>query len=309
MYQKLPFPTRLLCSVYNDGSHYVARQVYKSSVQSLKVGVSDRNRDLDILFNEAYAIGIAEGLRNNKHDSSLKLFIGDCMNEKLQERISNVDIHSYVDDKVKQKWRNIQARKKRFARKAYMNKWNYFATFTYDSTKMSAEEFECKLRKCFSNLHTRRGWRYMGVFEKAPETNRVHFHCLLFIPDGEMVGELKEVHDYNTTKHCMQTAYVNTFFGERFGRTDFKELAEGMNSGLIDYILKYITKTDDKVFYSRGIPGEVSMKINIDDIVSEYEDFGTKYVLFDDVFERYKKVKANRRVYYEEQDFFELLAS
>ena len=37
----------------------------------------------------------------------------------------------------------------------------------------------------------------MGVFENAPETERLHFHALMYIPDGEMIGNIYEKKDYN----------------------------------------------------------------------------------------------------------------
>ena len=63
-----------------------------------------------------------------------------------------------------------------------MNRWNYFVTFTYDPKKHTAESFNKKLRKCLSNLHTRRGWKYMGVFEEGFENGTLHFQALLYVP-------------------------------------------------------------------------------------------------------------------------------
>ena len=57
-------------------------------------------------------------------------------------------------------------------------------TFTCDPIKLTQESFMKKLRKCLANLHTRRGWRYMGVFEYGEVTGAIHFHVLLYVPEN-----------------------------------------------------------------------------------------------------------------------------
>lgn len=170
------------------------------------------------------------------------------------------------------------------------------ATFTYDDKKQSEDTFRAKLRKCLSNLHTRRGWRYMGVFEYAPETGRLHFHGLLYVPNGEMLGKICEKTDYSTKQHKLQTTHENDFFAETFGRNDFCEVTEmELKAGQrINYILKYLEKTGERIVYSRGIPSEVYAKLGSDDIITEFSDFVTKYVLFDNVIDWERDVLQRR---------------
>ena len=52
-----------------------------------------------------------------------------------------------------------------------------------------------------------------------------------------------------------------------------------------DYILKYITKTDEKIVYSRGIPSNFKDEISEDEICAEFENFVVKFVLFDDIYD------------------------
>jgi len=103
----------------------------------------------------------------------------------------------YVEEKLEKKWRSMRVRIKRFERKAHMNRWNYFVTFTYDPKKQTEESFRKKLRKSLSNLHTRRGWKYMGVFEKGGENGTLHFHALIYVLDGEMIGTLIAKNEYS----------------------------------------------------------------------------------------------------------------
>ena len=101
-----------------------------------------------------------------------------------------------------------------------------------------------------------------------------------------MVGELTEVKDYNTEKHCMQTQIVNSYFGERFGRTTFEAIAPFELDVSLNYILKYIEKTGEKIVYSRGLCMYFKSDIMDEDIITEMENEHPeqrcdKFILFD----------------------------
>lgn len=250
----------------------------------------------DMLFDGLFIQALKAGLRDTKYDKPMTEFIRVGI-LKLYPDFEDLD--EFIANKIKRKYHNIGVRKKRFRRKAYLNRWNYFVTFTYDDAKHSEETFERKLRKCFSNLHTRRGWRIMGGFERAPETGRLHFHGVIYVPNGEMLGEITEKTDYSTAQKQMQTRNENSFFEKNFGRNDFEELGqmELQYSNTIDYILKYISKTNEKLYYSRGIPTEICIRLDKREIVTEFTDFVQKFVLFDDTIDwerdimRYNKRK------------------
>lgn len=237
---------------------------------------------LDILFDSLYFRAYQQGLKDNKLSKPMTDFIRTGI-LKLYPDMDN--LNEYIADKIKRKLNNLHHRKKRFRRKANLNQWNYFVTFTYDDTKHTAESFKKKLRKCLSNLHTRRGWKYMGVFENAPETGRLHFHGLIYVPAGEMLGTLTEKQDYSTAQRKIQTRNENSFFAENFGRNDFCEVStdEMKNGKRTEYIIKYIGKTNERICYSRGIPTEICKAVDGNDIITEMRDFITKYILFDDI--------------------------
>ena len=125
----------------------------------------------------------------------------------------------------------------------------------------------------------------MGVFERAPETGRLHFHGVFYVPNGEMIGTITEKTDYSTAQGKLQTTHENDFFQKTFGRNDFAELDEReiKHGQTLNYLLKYIAKTGERIVYSRGIPTEIYCKVDDNDILTEMQDFGTKYILFDDV--------------------------
>lgn len=261
---------------------------------------------LDILFDSLYYTAFKQGLKDGKLDKSMTDFIREGI-LKLYPDFENLD--EYIADKIKRKANNLLHRKKRFRRKANLNRWNYFVTFTYDDTKHTAETFKKKLRKCLSNLHTRRGWKYMGVFEQAPETGRLHFHGLIYVPVGEMLGSITEIQDYDTVNHRLQTRHENKFFADNFGINDFCEVSvdEMKNGKRIEYILKYIGKTNERICYSKGIPTEICRPVDGNDIITEMYDFVDKYILFDDVIDWERDVMRYR--YNKQMSIIDLLCN
>lgn len=73
------------------------------------------------------------------------------------------DAAIFVDKRLRQKQENFIARRIRMTRKASLTNFNYFVTFTYDSTFHTEESFKKKLKKTLSNFAVRKGWRYIGV--------------------------------------------------------------------------------------------------------------------------------------------------
>ena len=191
------------------------------------------------------------------------------------------------------KQRNLWKRIKRFKRKVNMNRWNYFVTFTCDPKKHTEESFRKKLRKCLSNLHTRRGWKYMGVFEYGEANGAIHFHALIYMPEGEIIGDIVAVSEYSKKRSERYTRYGNTFFDDAFGKSDFQEVNPVLlkRGGTSRYLVKYITKTGEKIVYSRGIPAEICKELSDNDVVGTYLDFVTKYVLWDDVLDLERDIK------------------
>ena len=147
----------------------------------------------------------------------------------------------------------------------------------------------------FLHFHLRRGkayrrelyeeatWKYVGVWERSPEKKRLHFHGLFYIPDGAMPGELVEVKDYSPIKKKVQTTIQNTYFNERFGRSDFKTVDDrSMLGEAIAYLTKYMEKTGEKMVYSKGLPQFFISDIMDEDIVCTIGNEEKKLLLYDD---------------------------
>ena len=183
------------------------------------------------------------------------------------------------------KIRNLIVRRKRLVRKINLGQWNYFCTFTYDDKKHSEESFMKKLKNCFKKLCYRKGWVYIGVWERSPEKKRLHFHGLFYIPDNAMVGELKEVNDYSFSSHTRQVTLQNTYFNERFGRSDFKPIDRRVPqilSNATQYLMKYLEKSGERIVYSKNTSTYFISDIMDEDIACVMNsDKGEKLILFD----------------------------
>ncbi len=251
--------------VYHDGGHHVGTRVLPSKRKGKK---KTRSReDIDELVDSLFSVAMKKGLGVKRKKNELINFLKTGIERLYPDFNATTE---YIQGKLDKKFHNLYVRKKRFKRKAYLNRWNYFVTFTYDDKKQTEESFRKKLRKCLSNLHTRRRWRYMGVFENAPETERLHFHALMYIPDGEMIGNIYEKKDYNKKSGKITITRINTFFEDGFGRNDFRPVNEKeiTHGNTINYLLKYISKSGEKIVYSRGIPSVVCVKVKERDILN-----------------------------------------
>ena len=123
----------------------------------------------------------------------------------------------------------------------------------------------------------------MGVWERGGETNRLHFHALVKVPEGQLNGMLVSKTDFNfKTKHLKRTTQ-HTYFNEKFGRTDFEPVIENDMAyyAAVEYILKYVEKSGEKLVYSRKLPMYVISDINSDDVLCRVGIEGRKLVLYD----------------------------
>ncbi len=190
---------------------------------------------------------------------------------------------NYVESNLERKKRNLIARRIRLTRKANLQDFNYFVTFTYDGAKHTEQSFRKKLKNCLGHFCTRKNWRYIGVWERSPEKQRLHFHGIFHIPEGMMPGYLVEKNDYNFKSHCRTTTVQNTYFNERFGRSDFERIIDNVRIGdALSYIMKYIEKSGEKIVYSKGLPQFFISDIMDEDVVCPCGLEDKKLLLYDD---------------------------
>lgn len=188
----------------------------------------------------------------------------------------------YVKANLERKQRNLICRRIRMCRKANLQNFNYFCTFTYDDKKHTEDSFRKKLKGRLSSFAKRRGWKYIGVWERSPKTSRLHFHGIFHIPEGTLPGILLTHRDYSTTAHKMQTRNQSTYFNDEFGRSDFEPINDNRRMGeAMAYLMKYLEKTGEKIIYSKGLPQYFISDILDDDIVCTVGQEEKKFLLFD----------------------------
>ena len=190
---------------------------------------------------------------------------------------------NYVELNIQRKIRNLICRRIRMCRKAYLNGMNYFCTFTYDDKLHTEESFKTKLKNCLQYFSKKRGWKYMGVWERGGKTDRLHFHALMHIPKEQLEGKLEEKREYDFKSRDMKITNSHKFFEKKFGRNDFKEIPNVRFMGeALAYLMKYLEKTGEKVVYSRGLSQYIVSDILDDDIVCPMGQEEKKLLLFDD---------------------------
>ena len=192
-------------------------------------------------------------------------------------------VKNYVDSNIERKRRNLIMRRIRLTRKVNLQTFNYFVMFTFNGKLHTEESFRKGLKKTLANFASRKGWKYVGVWERSPEKQRLHFHGLFYIPEETMPGLLFEKSDYSFKSLRRQITVQNTYFNERFGRSDFEKIEDyTMLGSSVAYLMKYLEKTGERIVYSKGLPQYFISDIMDEDVVCTVGLEDKKLLLFDD---------------------------
>ena len=189
---------------------------------------------------------------------------------------------TYVEVNMQRKLRNLISRRVRMTRKVNLQDFNFFVTLTYNSELHTEESFKAGVESCLRNFCNRKGWKYVGVWERSPKKKRLHFHGIFYIPEGTMPGRMLDMEDYNFRTRRRQVTHQNTYFNEKFGRSDFEPLDMQNIGGAIAYIVKYLEKTGERLVYSKGLPQFFISDIMEEDIVCPFGLEDKKLLLYDD---------------------------
>ena len=111
------------------------------------------------------------------------------------EFADKAELNAFVEKHTERMNTYTIKRKVRLMRKLRLQEWNFFVTFTYSNELHTEETFRKKLTNTLKHLVARNGWKYVGVWERGEDTNRLHFHGIFYIPDDKMIGKLEEVKD------------------------------------------------------------------------------------------------------------------
>lgn len=274
--------------VYSDGSHYIA--IPPENFPSRKKRCKPKPKPptnpktdgtLPTTPKEKFETAYAESQSLPKRER--KKYITEQMKDDFK---TDEQLKEFVERNIERKKINAYKRYTRLWRKVHLQKeWNYFVTFTYDNEKLDEVQFKKKLRNTLKHAVNRNGWKYIGVFERSPDKERLHFHGIFYIPENAMIGEIVEVKDYSTKSHRMQTTYQNTHFLKEFGRNDFKpiEIPNDVSQS-VKYLLKYIEKSGEKLVYGGKLPTYFNSDILDDDVICGF-GVDDKKLLLSDSFE------------------------
>ena len=261
--------------IYNDGSHFIAIPPEnftsgKHKKQPPKAITQDTKK-------QAFETAYKESMLLPKRER--KKYIA----EKLQSEFETAEqAKAYTAQNLERKKTNAAKRYTRLWRKVRLQQWNYFITFTFDGNKHTEESFRKSLSNTLKHLVSRKEWKYIGVWERGKDTERLHFHGIFVIPENGMIGTLEQITDYDTRKHRKQTTFQNTHFLNKFGRNDFKEICEKNVERSVKYLLKYIEKSGERLVYGGDLPTYIKSSILDEDIVCPTGIDDKKVILFDD---------------------------
>ena len=271
--------------VYNDGSHYVAipkgafpsgkgckRRVTKPTGQQPPTTESP-----PVTTKERFETAYKES--QSLHKRERKAHIKSALKGDFTDKAT---LNAFVDKNLERVKTNAIKRKVRLMRKLRLQRWDYFITFTYSDELHTEETFRKKLANTLKHLVARKCWKYVGVWERGNDTDRLHFHGIFHIPKDKMTGKLEEVKDYDTRNHRMQTTLQNTHFLKHFGRNDFKRICHPDDvSSAVKYITKYMEKSGERLVYGGKLPTFFKSDILEDDIACPIGIDDRKALLFD----------------------------
>ena len=144
----LPFETPKTYKIYHDGRHLIATRCFRSQVVVSET-VAERRAEkrvrsaLDIQFDDLFLRAYNKGLRDRKiekpraynkglRDRKIEKPMSEYIRSGLSSLFTEEEIvEADVAERIKRKLNNLHHRIKRFRRKAYLNRWNYFVTVTY----------------------------------------------------------------------------------------------------------------------------------------------------------------------------------
>ena len=266
-----------------DGSHYIAtpKENFPQGRKRRRAAIPPTPKEVE--QKEQFEVAYKESQKLPRKER--KAYMRKAMEETIPDKEQRKE---YVERNSERKKTNAIRRKVRLAKKAYLQEWSFFCTFTFSDALHTEESFRKSLRNTFKHntfkhLVARKGWKHIGVWERGGDTNRLHFHGIFYIPPNGMVGEIIETKDYSTKDNRMQTASQNTYFLERYGRNDFQKLILPHEVGeSLKYLMKYIEKSGERLVYGGKLPTYFESDVLDEDIIVPYGIDDRKAVLADD---------------------------
>lgn len=129
--------------VYFDGSQWIAIPHTERPYQKRR-RARDKPNESETVAEFEQAFKKAKGKRRKRKESLVKEFAPLF---KSEEQASE-----FVEEQFNRLSRNRWERYKRMIRRAYLQPWDFFVTFTFDSEKHDEESFRKQLMNCLYHL-------------------------------------------------------------------------------------------------------------------------------------------------------------
>ena len=247
-----------------------ADETGQETVQSGEAAVSLSRKEI---FERLYKEHLYDSKRKRKREI-IKGMLPYCKDYE--------DAKLFTELNLRRKRNNLIARRVRMTRKANLQDFNFFVTFTYSDALHTEQSFKKGLGTCLRHYADRKGWKCMGVWERSPEKQRLHFHGIFYIPEGTLPGQMMDVNDFNFKSGRRKITHQNTYFNEHFGRSDFEKIENDYDlQYAMNYLIKYIEKSGERIVYYGDLPQYFVSDIMEDDIICPYGEDGRKFILAD----------------------------
>lgn len=248
----------------------LADETGQETVQTGETAVSPSRKEL---FERLYKEHLYDSRRKRKREI-IKGMLPYCKDYE--------DAKLFTELNLRRKRNNLIARRIRMTRKANLQEFTHFVTFTYSDALHTEQSFKKSLGTCLRHYADRKGWKCMGVWERSPEKQRLHFHGIFYIPEGTMPGRMMDVNDFNFKSKKRKITHQNTYFNEHFGRSDFEKIENDHDlQYAMNYLIKYIEKSGERIVYYGDLPQYFVSDVMEDDIICPYGEDGRKFILAD----------------------------
>ena len=255
---------------HTEDNSPLAAETGQETVQTGETAVSPSLKEI---FERLYKEHLYDSKRKRKREI-IKGMLPYCKDYE--------DAKLFTELNLRRKRNNLIARRIRMTRKANLQDFNFFVTFTYSDVLHTEQSFKKGLGTCLRHYADRKGWKCMGVWERSPEKQRLHFHGIFYIPEGTMPGQMMDVNDFNFKSKKRKITHQNTYFNEHFGRSDFEKIDNNyVLQDAMNYLMKYIEKSGERIVYYGDLPQYFVSDVMEDDIICPYGEDGRKFILAD----------------------------
>jgi hypothetical protein len=173
----------------------------------------------------------------------------------------------YSNKDILSKLTRIDAKRLIAEKRAFIDGFEYLFTFTYDGAKYTEKTFKKGIRKCLRKLGRTQGWKYVGVWQRGQNNKRLYLRAMIKTGNGEIIGGLEKVRDFQMRGKWMKPTLQSTYFNEQFGRTTVEILDKEKMTAYRHHwgtFLRIFNKRDAQTFASKRTPYQFLKGLTVD---------------------------------------------